>query len=156
MACIVLNKETSRKEKLHGIRSLWWSVQPQVWSKSFHSVISPFIYILFVDFSIGSYSYNNNIHFQSCSEQDFLPETPIPRHPYNSLTHSLSTFIFHLAIFMHRFNPHIHEIYEYTQKENWKLRKEIFQQKFFLSDSPTKRRGEQRRKYFSLSFRFVG
>lgn len=31
--------------------------------------------------------------------------------PSFSLTYSLSTFIFHLAIFMHRFNPHINEIY---------------------------------------------
>lgn len=83
-------------------------------------VISPFIYILFVlrrsrlEVAIPTII----IYIFTCSEQDFLAVLAVGAHslPF-SLAHSLSTFIFHLAIFMHRFNPHIHEIYTQRAKK---------------------------------------
>lgn len=57
----------------------------------------------------GSYFYNNNIHFQLLRARfsRYSPAMGAASRSF-SLAHSLSTFIFHLAIFMHRFNPHIH------------------------------------------------
>lgn len=94
---------------------------PNLFSLKFRAkaLISP-IFTFYFYSSIGSsYSYNNNIHFQ-------LLRARFASHSF-SLTHSLSTFIFHLTIFMHRFNPHIHEIY--TQQAKRKIFTEF---SFFL------------------------